>query len=147
MLNKSDFASLISHGGLMCLMDQIVTFDDNSILCRTGSHRSTNNPLRRLGQLSCLTSIEYAAQAMALHGALLAQQDHRQLPQGFIGSLRDAVFHVDRLDALAFDLHIRAHRILTQRTAMMYECEIQGDGQAVFSGCIGVFFPASGGPL
>lgn len=145
MPNSREFAHLIPHAGLMCLLDQVVTFDDDTILCRTGSHRSPENPLKRLNRLSSLTAVEYAAQTMAVHGALLAQRQNHRLPQGVIASLRDAVFHLDRLDDLESDLLIRAHCILTQSHAMVYDCEIQSGTQPVFSGTIGVFFSISGG--
>ena len=42
---------------------------------RASSHRAADNPLRAHGRLGAACGIEYAAQAMAVHGALLAPPD------------------------------------------------------------------------
>jgi predicted hotdog family 3-hydroxylacyl-ACP dehydratase len=56
----------------MCLLDRVVHWDSQRIHCRASSHRSADNPLRSRDQLSAACGIEYAAQAMAVHGALQA---------------------------------------------------------------------------
>ena len=42
------------------------------ISCVSRSHRAADNPLRAGGRLGIACGIEYAAQAMAVHGALIA---------------------------------------------------------------------------
>jgi predicted hotdog family 3-hydroxylacyl-ACP dehydratase len=63
---------LVPHAGKMCLLERVVDCDTASIRCETRSHLDRANPLRRNGHLSSVCAIEYAAQAMALHGALTA---------------------------------------------------------------------------
>ena len=63
---------LVPHAGKMCLLERVVDCDTASIRCETRSHLDRANPLRRNGHLSSVCAIEYAAQAMALHGALMA---------------------------------------------------------------------------
>lgn len=63
---------LVPHAGNMCLLERVVACDAASIRCETRSHLDQSNPLRRNGQLASICAIEYAAQAMALHGALTA---------------------------------------------------------------------------
>ncbi len=67
--------NLVPHAGNMCLLERVVACDAASIRCETRSHLDQSNPLRRNGQLASICAIEYAAQAMALHGALTAPKD------------------------------------------------------------------------
>src|SRR6185436_4156135 len=71
-------ARLVPQAGAMCLLDEIVSFDERAIVCRASSHRSPGNPLRCDGRLSAFAGIEYGAQAMAVHGALQARQPEVQ---------------------------------------------------------------------
>ncbi len=67
--------NLVPHAGNMCLLERVVACDAASIRCETRSHLDQSNPLRRNGHLASICAIEYAAQAMALHGALTAPKD------------------------------------------------------------------------
>ena len=71
MLDRAGIAARLPHTGRMCLLDQVVYWDERSIRCRAVSHRDADNPLREAGGLAALAGIEYAAQAAAVHGALL----------------------------------------------------------------------------
>ncbi len=73
MIDKSEIRKLIPHSGTMCLLDGVVRWDDESIVCITNTHRDANNPLRRDGQLSAAHALEYGAQAAAIHGGLRAR--------------------------------------------------------------------------
>ena len=55
----------------MCLLDEVLTWDATQIRCRSATHRVPDNPLRAHGRLGAVCGIEYAAQAMAVHGALV----------------------------------------------------------------------------
>ncbi len=79
---------LVPHAGNMCLLERVVACDAASIRCETRSHLDQSNPLRRNGHLASICAIEYAAQAMALHGALTAPKDIGALTApGHIGAL------------------------------------------------------------
>jgi predicted hotdog family 3-hydroxylacyl-ACP dehydratase len=71
-LGAEGIAALIPHQGAMCLLDGVVAWDRQWIDCRAVSHLRLDNPLRREGKLGLLAGIEYAMQATAVHGALLA---------------------------------------------------------------------------
>src|SRR4029453_19855 len=68
-INKAEIRTLIPHSGLMCLLDEVVQWDDQSIACISNTHRDPANPLRRHGRLSAIHAFEYGAQAAAIHGA------------------------------------------------------------------------------
>jgi predicted hotdog family 3-hydroxylacyl-ACP dehydratase len=106
--------SLIPHTGTMCLLDRVETFDDKRIVCRATSHRRLDNPLRHHDQLSVQAGIEYAAQAVAAHGSLLARQnggDPSPPCGGMIAVLTNVSWQVDRLDNIAADLTVAAEKL------------------------------------
>ena len=87
----------IPHQGSMCLLDAVEQWDANDIVCRAVSHCAPDNPLRHGGGLGICTGIEYAAQAMAVHGALLAGTD-RAPASGYLASVRNVEWTQPRLD-------------------------------------------------
>ena len=70
-LDRSWIEQHIPHKGRMCLLDEVLNWDATQIRCRSATHRTTDNPLRAHGRLGAVCGIEYAAQAMAVHGALV----------------------------------------------------------------------------
>jgi predicted hotdog family 3-hydroxylacyl-ACP dehydratase len=95
MLSRARILELIPHQGTMCLLDEVTAWSDATITCRTRSHLSPDNPLRRNGSLHVLCGIEYGLQAAALHGALLAG---RAQSAGYLAALRSVEFLAERLD-------------------------------------------------
>ena len=69
-MNRAWIETRIPHQGRMCLLDQVLAWDAHHIRCRTSTHRALDNPLRSHDRLGIASGIAYAAQAMALHGAL-----------------------------------------------------------------------------
>ena len=67
-------SQLIPHAGSMCLLEQVVSWDQQGVVCSTQSHKSLANPLRSSDQLSAVHAVEYGAQAVAVHGGLLAHE-------------------------------------------------------------------------
>src|SRR6202040_2886495 len=97
-IDKAEIRTLIPHTGLMCLLDSVLKWDDQSIVCTTETHRDPTNPLRRDGRLSALHAFEYGAQAVAVHGGLRARSAGVTAPPGYLAALRDARLQVTRLD-------------------------------------------------
>ena len=71
-LDRDGIAARIPHSGSMCLLDSLLHWTPDEALCRASSHRDATNPLRSPGGLLSPVAIEYASQAMALHGAITA---------------------------------------------------------------------------
>ena len=69
-LDRGWIESHIPHRARMCLLDEVVSWDAARISCRAVSHRDPDHPLRAHGRLGVACGVEYAAQAMAVHGAL-----------------------------------------------------------------------------
>src|SRR2546425_12108681 len=101
MLDHAWIAGHIPHQGSMCLLDCVEAWDAERIQCRAISHRALDNPLRAHNQLGAACGIEYAAQAMAVHGALLAPADSTAPRAGYLVSVRGVQFQVARLDDIA----------------------------------------------
>ena len=49
-INKAEIRTLIPHSDLMCLLDEVVQWDDQWIACVSNTHRDPANPLRRQGR-------------------------------------------------------------------------------------------------
>ena len=99
-LDHAWIARHIPHQGSMCLLDCVEVWDQQRIQCRASSHRAADNPLRAFSRLGTVCGIEYAAQAMAVHGALLAPPDSASARVGYLVSVRGTQLHVLRLDEI-----------------------------------------------
>jgi predicted hotdog family 3-hydroxylacyl-ACP dehydratase len=119
MIERAEIATLIPHTGKMCLLDRVISWDEQRIACRSSAHRDPNNPLRQEGRLGALAAIEFAAQAMAAHGRLAGAVGERPRA-GFIASLRDIRCRCDRLDQFEADLDISATRLMGDDRNVMY---------------------------
>ena len=134
MLDKAWIADHIPHQGTMCLLDSVVHWDSQRIQCRASSHRSADNPLRSRDQLSAACGIEYAAQAMAVHGALQAPADSQCPGAGFLVSVRGTTLHVPRLDDMDADLDIEAVCISSSGDHILYQFSLHAAGRLLIDG-------------
>jgi predicted hotdog family 3-hydroxylacyl-ACP dehydratase len=125
----------------MCLLDCVDSWSDDEIICMASSHRNTDNPLRAGGRLGISNGIEYAAQAMAVHGALLAKDDTPPTV-GFLTSVRDVRWHRARLDDIGSDLVIHAERISGNSASLLYQFSLRAEDVAVLSGRASVLIKA-----
>jgi predicted hotdog family 3-hydroxylacyl-ACP dehydratase len=143
-LDRAQWQALIPHQGGMCLLDQVEQWDDGSICCTTRSHASTGNPLRRNGRLSALHLAEYGAQAMAIHGGLLAARENRRAPPGYLASLREVRLHAAHIDQIGGMLEVRAEILARGEGGWMYRFRIQGDGRELAQGRVSVIHQGAG---
>jgi predicted hotdog family 3-hydroxylacyl-ACP dehydratase len=126
MLKHEDITKLIPHSASMCLLDTVLQFDETHIVCTAVSHKDVMNPLRNQVGLSTACGVEYAAQAMAVHGALLSQQSADAKPRpGMLASMRSVTLHTATLHEVKEDLHITATRIMGDGNNMMYEFKVK----------------------
>jgi predicted hotdog family 3-hydroxylacyl-ACP dehydratase len=122
----------------MCLLERLERWDDASIRCVAISHRDPDNPLRAAGRLHAVHAVEYAAQAMALHGGLRQSAGAAPPTAGYIASVRDVRIARQRLDDLPHDLDIRAERLAGDEESFIYSFVVSADGQELVSGRIAV---------
>ena len=132
-LDKTEIAARIPHQGRMCLLDRVESWDDGRIVCRAVSHRDTDHPLRAADRLGAANGIEYAAQAMAVHGALLATNNARP-PAGYLTSVRSVRLYIDRLDTTDDELHIVAERLSGDAVSVLYAFSVSAAGRCLLDG-------------
>jgi predicted hotdog family 3-hydroxylacyl-ACP dehydratase len=129
---------LIPHAGTMCLLAEVTEWDDENIHARAESHRASDNPLRYAGRLAAINAVEYAAQAMAVHGALTAGETSGR--PGFLAAVRGLHLHVERLDDLGDDLYVACQRIMGDENGIMYTFSVMANGGICAEGRAMVLF-------
>ena len=126
-LDHGRIAAHIPHQGRMCLLDRVIDWTPHRIVCEAVSHIDPDHPLRDAGRLGAAVGVEYAAQAMAVHGALLARSDAAPA-QGYLTSVRGLSLHVDRLDDVDGPLRVTAERQSGDARLVLYQFTLhQGD--------------------
>ena len=150
-LQHDGIARRIPHQGSMCLLERVTAWDSSQISCEASSHRADSNPLRAYGRLGASCGIEYAAQAMAVHGALIAQArtsaagEASPAPQiGYLASIRGVTLHVERLDDLSEILTIHAERLSGDDSTILYSFTLHAGQMLLLSGRAVVVLNAAG---
>lgn len=133
MVDRAWIAAHIPHAGTMCLLDRVLEWDGGHIRCEAASHRAGDNPLRSNGCLHAASGIEYAAQAMAVHGALCNAGAGRPRA-GFLASVRGVELAVDRLDDIAGSLVIAAERLGGDGGSVLYGFVVSSEGKRLLAG-------------
>lgn len=122
-LDRAGIAARIPHGGAMCLLDTLLAWTSDEIACGTDTHRLADHPLRLDGALPAACALEYASQAMALHGALCSAA--ATPTPGFLASARAVRLHARRLDYSPGPLHVSARRVAGGDAQAMYAFELR----------------------
>jgi len=155
-LDRQWIESRIPHRGSMCLLDEVVDWSVERIRCRTRTHCAADNPLRADGRLGVACGIEYAAQAMAVHGALAhetaataagapAAGAAAPVPAaGFLAGVRGVQFYVERLDDVSGDLICEAVRVAGDSGSALYDFELRGADRTLLRGRATVMLDATG---
>ena len=139
-LDRAWIESHIPHKGGMCLLDEVLSWDTVRIRCRATSHRLPENPLRAHGRLGAACGVEYAAQAMAVHGAIMAETRGATARGGLLTSVRNLVLLVNRLDDLESDLIASAERLAGDEGSTLYEFTVASAGRELLSGRASIVF-------
>lgn len=135
MIFQDEIRTLIPHEGRMCLWEVVKHWDAQTICCHTQSHRDMQNPLRCNGQLSAIHLAEYGAQAMAIHGGLLAREAAAdKAASGMLVSLRDFVMDLPRVDDIEAPLIVHARQLVASATGSIYEFVITANERRLASG-------------
>lgn len=118
----------------MCLLDGVLDWDAQNVRCVSRAHRSPDNPLRARSQLGAICGIEFAAQAMAVHGALLAPALLVERHVGYLAAVREVELHVARLDDIEEDLVATADRQGGDETTVLYTFSLSAGGRQLLAG-------------
>ena len=152
-MNRAWIEARIPHQGRMCLLDEVLGWDAHHIRCSTGTHRALDNPLRSHDRLGIASGIEYAAQAMALHGALAGAAARASAAAGakagaasrvgLLASVRDVRLHVLRLDDIEADLLCEAIHLAGDNFTALYEFALYDKDKCLLGGRASVVLDAS----
>ena len=137
-LNHAEIAARIPHAGNMCLLDSMQSASETDIVCTAVSHCHSDNPLRSQGRLGAAVAVEYAAQAMALHGNIRNVDLGVPAQGGRLINVRQLVLHCERFDDRASPLKVRATRLMGDVANVIYSFEVSADDQMIASGRAGV---------
>ena len=124
-IDRAAILALIPHQGTMSLLDEVLEWDAERILCATRSHQRPDNPLRRDGKLGAIHLCEYGAQAMAVHGGLLAREHGQIAKPGLLVSLRAVQIHAARVDDLDDPLLVEADKLLDGGSSWQYQFRVR----------------------
>lgn len=137
-MNRAWIEARIPHQGRMCLLDEVIAWNAHHIRCRTGTHRALDNPLRSHDRLGIACGIEYAAQAMALHGALAGAVPGDAAAAasrvGLLASVRDVRLQVLRLDDIETDLICEVTHLAGDNFTAMYEFALRDPHKLLLGG-------------
>ena len=139
--DRAWIAAHLPHRDGMSLLDEVVDWDGERLHARAVSHRRADHPLRRAGVLPAAAAIEYGAQAVAAHGALLASA--ASVPgAGYLASVRNVTFHADRLDDIEPALDIVVERVGGGAGGVVYTFRVSAAGRGVAEGRVAIVLDA-----
>ena len=143
MLPKTDWAHLIPHAGTMCLLDAVLAWDAKTIHATSAGHARADNPLRGEHGLHAVHLAEYGAQAMAVHGGLLARADGVEKSRaGRLVSLRDVQLHGEYVDRLDGRLDVHAECLYSDDSGAQYAFRVEHRGHLLATGRAAVIYAA-----
>ncbi len=133
-LDHAAIAQRVPHSGSMCLLHSCDAHSADHIVCSAISHHDSHNPLRSAGGLLSVAAIEYASQAMALHGGLNAAPGSAPTP-GFLAAVRSVQLHVSRLDDVPGPLKVSAQKLAGDSHQASYSFVLHdNNGRALVQG-------------
>jgi predicted hotdog family 3-hydroxylacyl-ACP dehydratase len=134
LIGRDQIAAMIPHAGEMCLLDEVLHWDEVSVRCASRCYAGAKNPMRRAdGVLGAACGIEIAAQAMAVHGRLSAQPGGEP-GVGYLASVRDVRLAAARLDGEPGDVIVEAARLMGDSGGATYRFSLTRDGAALLIG-------------
>ena len=132
--DRATIESLVPHAGAMCLWDEAIEWNATRIVVRTQGHRDPAHPLRSGDRLHAIHLCEYGAQAMAVHGGLLARERGTVAPPGMLVALRAVDLRCARIDDLPGPLECEAEALIAGEDAQQYRFLIRHDGIVLAEG-------------
>ena len=134
ILARAEIEALVPHKHAMCLWNEVLSWDAGRIRLRAANHRDPDHPLRADGRLCALHLCEYGAQAMAVHGGLLARDAGGAAKAGMLVALRDVRLHVTRIDDLPGALEGEAELLAAGEASQQYAFRIVHAGDTLAEG-------------
>ena len=129
-IDRTGIERLVPHAGAMCLLDEVTAWEQDWIVCASAAPAATH-PLARAGRVPAIAAAEYAAQATAVHGALI---DTTGAPRtGLLATLVDVTLAAPELP-VGQALRIRADLLGRSPAGCMYEFEVSAGAGVIVTG-------------
>ena len=141
-IDRDAILALVPHQGAMCLWDEVRAWDAGTIQVIAHNHRNPAHPLRSDGRLRAIHLCEYGAQAMAVHGGLLARASGGSAKPGLLVALRGVGLYVARIDELSGALECRAEMLSDGDAGWQYAFRIEHAGTLLAEGRAAVMLQA-----
>ena len=139
-LNYREITQRLPHSGSMCLLNEVIEADSDSLTALASSHLDDDNPLRLEGRIATVNGIEYAAQAMAIHGSLLSSASLETPQAGYIATVRNIEMRTEFIPETGASLLIKVQQLMSNNNGFTYQFHIHCEQQELISGKITVFF-------
>lgn len=143
LMGQAEIRALIPHADDMCLLAGVTRWDATHISCLAQSHRNAGNPLARNGKVGALCGIEFAAQAMAVHGGLTGLVGQRPRA-GLLVSVRDVVAQVEYLSDYSEDMQVEAEQLMAEQSSVCYRFTLHAGATELLRGRATVVLDAGG---
>ena len=130
-IDRAAIERLVPHAGAMCLLDAVTEWSDAMIVC-TSRSPEFDHPLARDGRVPAIAATEYAAQATAVHGALLEASGAPRA--GMLATLVDVQLGAATIATDEGALRVRAELLGRSAAGCMYRFEVGTRRTLVASG-------------
>lgn len=148
-LDEATIRSLLPHHGDMCLIDGLSQWSPEHATCQSSAHLRPAHPLAEDDRLGSATLIEVAAQAMALHGALLAgvgtsdvDKELSGAPEkhGVLAGVRRVTLEGANIAAVSGPLSVQVSLTSGDANTALYEFVVSAGEQSLATGRATVLF-------
>jgi predicted hotdog family 3-hydroxylacyl-ACP dehydratase len=130
----TQFDKLLPHAGTARMLERVVRWDEAQILVATTRHRAADNPLRKQDRLAAVHLVEFAAQAMAIHGGLRTVAAGEVPQAALLVSVRELQLQCDYIDDLSGELEISANCLLANASGWQYSFAVRHAGATIATG-------------
>lgn len=144
MIGREAILAMIPHQGDMCLWEEVTAWEAQRIHLRSHGHTALAHPLRNAGRLHAVHLCEYGAQAMAVHGGLLARATGAAARPGLLVALRGVRLYCERIDAYPGALEGEAEVLMQGQDSQQYAFRILHAGELLAEGRAAVVLERSG---
>jgi predicted hotdog family 3-hydroxylacyl-ACP dehydratase len=143
MPDRAHIERLVPHAGAMCLLDAVTGWDSSHIVCSC-AQPAAGHPLARGATLPAIAACEYAAQATAVHGALLDGADGPR--PGVLAKLTEVELHSPQFPPGGGPVTVRAELLSRLPAGCLYAFHVASTARTVASGRLIVAFPSGAAP-
>jgi predicted hotdog family 3-hydroxylacyl-ACP dehydratase len=141
MLSREEIECRVPHAGTMCLLRAVSTWDATRICC-VADAPDAMHPLASAGIVPAVGAAEFAAQAVAVHGALL---DGQRVPRsGRLGKLSEVDLHAACIPADEGPLTVQAELFSRGPAGCIYTFEVATTSRLIANGRLMVAFAPPG---